>query len=142
MAGGKARVSLNGKVVLVTGGARRIGRGIALRLAMDGAKVAIHYQTSEAEARQTSDECGGAPLFRANLESVSEIERMFSEIDVRLGPLYGLVNNVFDARYSNYGTYVNLANANSIGNAINFTDARTITPAAPFAAYGGIKIKF
>ena len=98
MAGGKARVSLNGKVVLVTGGARRIGRGIALRLVMDGAKVAIHYQTSEAEARQTSDECGGAPLFRANLESVSEIERMFSEIDVRLGPLYGLVNNA--ARYT------------------------------------------
>ena len=56
--------------------------------------------------------------------------------------VYGLVNNVFDARYGTYGSYVNLVNANSIGNAITFTDGRSITPAAPFAAYGGVKFKF
>ncbi len=39
--------SLEGKVVLVTGAAKRIGRGIALRLAREGARVAIHYNTSE-----------------------------------------------------------------------------------------------
>ena len=59
-----------GMVVLVTGAAKRIGRGIALRLAEEGARVAIHYHLSEAEARKTAEECGGAPLFRANLESV------------------------------------------------------------------------
>ena len=85
--------SLSGKVVLVTGAAKRIGRGIALRLAREGARVAIHYSTSEAEAQKTALDCGGAELFRANLESVSEIETLFTEIDRRMGPLYGLVNN-------------------------------------------------
>ena len=63
--------SLKARVVLVTGAAKRIGRGIALRLAEEGARVAIHYFESEDEARQTAEECGGAPLFRANLESVA-----------------------------------------------------------------------
>ena len=85
--------SLRDKVVLVTGAAKRIGRGIALRLAREGARVAIHYGNSEAEARQTAAECGDAPLYRANLESVAEIERMFGEIAGSLGRLDGLVNN-------------------------------------------------
>lgn len=84
---------LSEKVVLVTGAAKRIGRGIALRLAKEGARVAIHYHRSEAEARRTAEECGDAPLFRANLESVQEIERMFAEVGDRLGRLDGLVNN-------------------------------------------------
>ncbi len=81
------------RVVLVTGAAKRIGRGIALRLSKEGYRVAIHYHSSEAEARATAAECGGAELFRANLESVPEIQAMFAEIDRRLGGLYGLVNN-------------------------------------------------
>jgi len=85
--------SLAGKVILVTGAARRIGRGIALRLAKEGARVAIHYGTSEAEARRTAEECGGAELFRANLERVDEIRRMFDDLQSRLGRLDGLVNN-------------------------------------------------
>jgi NAD(P)-dependent dehydrogenase (short-subunit alcohol dehydrogenase family) len=90
--------SLAGKVILVTGAARRIGRGIALRLAREGARVAIHYNTSEAEANETAERCGGAALFRANLEHVSEIQRMFAELEGRVGTLYGLVNNA--ARFS------------------------------------------
>src|ERR1017187_8199024 len=66
--------TLNGQTILVTGAAKRIGRGIALRLAEEGARVAIHYHHSETEARRTADECGGAELFRANLESVPEID--------------------------------------------------------------------
>ena len=85
--------SLTGKTILVTGGAKRIGRGIALRLAQEGARVAIHYHHSETEARRTAEECGGAELFRANLESVAEIERMFADVEQRLGRLDGLVNN-------------------------------------------------
>src|SRR5579883_944565 len=81
------------KVVLVTGSAKRIGRGIALRLAAEGARVAIHYERSEKEARQTADECGGAPIFRANLESVAEIQRLFGEVDAHFGRLDALVNN-------------------------------------------------
>src|ERR1019366_6782847 len=82
----------NAKTVLVTGGAKRIGRGIALRLFREGYRVAIHYQTSEQEAHATAEECGGAPLFQANLEKVDEIRRMFGEVEEQLGSLYVLVN--------------------------------------------------
>jgi NAD(P)-dependent dehydrogenase (short-subunit alcohol dehydrogenase family) len=88
------------KAVLVTGAAKRIGRGIAIHLAHRGFKVAIHYNTSEAEARQTAEECGGAELFQANLESVAEIRRMFADACERLGSLYGLVNNA--ARFTRF----------------------------------------
>jgi NAD(P)-dependent dehydrogenase (short-subunit alcohol dehydrogenase family) len=89
---------MKGEVILVTGAAKRIGRSIALRLAAEGARVAIHYNGSEREARATAEECGGAPIFRANLESVAEIRRMFGEVAGRFGRLDGLVNNA--ARYT------------------------------------------
>lgn len=91
---------LAGKVVLVTGAAKRIGRSIALRLAREGARVAIHYGASESEARRTAEECNGAELFQANLERVPEIERMFREVGERLGRLDGLVNNA--ARFTQF----------------------------------------
>jgi len=89
------------KTVLITGAAKRIGRGIALRLFKAGYRVAIHYSTSENEARATAAECGGAPLFRADLEKVDEIKRMFGEVEERLGTLYGLVNNAARFRRRN-----------------------------------------
>src|SRR6478672_11978897 len=92
--------NLAGKVVLVTGAAKRIGRGIALRLAREGARVVIHYDRSEAEAKRTAEECGGAELFRANLESVPQIQRMFADLEQRLGRLDGLVNNA--ARFTRF----------------------------------------
>jgi 3-oxoacyl-[acyl-carrier protein] reductase/pteridine reductase len=55
--------------------------------------VAIHYHQSEPEARRTAAEAGGAHVFRANLESVAEITRMFAELGERMGRLDGLVNN-------------------------------------------------
>jgi NAD(P)-dependent dehydrogenase (short-subunit alcohol dehydrogenase family) len=88
------------RTVLVTGGARRIGRGIALHLARQGFRVAIHYNSSEAEARAVAAACGGAELFQANLESVASIEAMFAEVDRRLGGLYALVNNA--ARFTGF----------------------------------------
>lgn len=81
------------KTVLITGAAKRIGRGIALRAFQAGYRVAIHYGNSEKDARETAEQCGSAPLFRANLESVDEIRRMFREVEERCGSLYGLVNN-------------------------------------------------
>jgi 3-oxoacyl-[acyl-carrier protein] reductase/pteridine reductase len=92
--------SLAGKVILVTGAAKRIGRGIALRLAAEGARVAIHYGRSEKEAMRTAEECGGAELFRANLESVAEIAAMFADLERRMGRLDGLVNNA--ARFTRF----------------------------------------
>src|SRR5579864_5180520 len=90
----------NAGTVLVTGAAKRIGRGIALRLFEAGYRVAIHYGSSEKEARETAEQCGSAPLFRANLERVEEIQRMFQDLESRAGPLYGLVNNAARFRRS------------------------------------------
>ena len=86
---------LSGKVILVTGAAKRIGRGIALRLAAEGARVLIHYGQSEEEARKL-----GMPMFRANLEKVSEIEEMFRRIEKQEGRLDALVNNA--ARFTRF----------------------------------------
>ncbi|MCX6608485.1 MAG: SDR family NAD(P)-dependent oxidoreductase [Acidobacteria bacterium] len=92
--------SLDGKVILVTGAAKRVGRAIALRLAREGARVAIHYSSSRAEAEQTAADCNGAELFRADLTKVPAIEAMFADIDRRLGRLDGLVNNA--ARFTKF----------------------------------------
>ena len=87
-------------IVLMTGAAKRIGRGIALRLARGGL-LGGHPLRPVAEAAQaTAAECGGAPLFQANLESVPEIIRMFAEVESRLGRLDGLVNNA--ARFTRF----------------------------------------
>lgn len=79
--------------VLVTGAAKRIGRAVALDLAQHGARVLIHYNESETEARQTALQCGDAPLYRANFEDVSEIRAMFDRIEHDHGKLDALVNN-------------------------------------------------
>lgn len=62
--------------------------------------------------------------------------------------IFGLVNNVFDRHYGIFGTFFNLEAGNSAASADKqlgdefFTNPRTITPAAPVAAYGGVKVKF
>lgn len=85
--------NLGNRVILVTGAAKRIGRGIAIRLSREGANVAIHYHGSESDARETSALCGFAPFFKANLERVSEIEDLFEQVVKRFGRIDGLVNN-------------------------------------------------
>ena len=93
MANPPSDAKLTGKVVLVTGAAKRVGRAIALRLAREGATVAIHYNESRADAERTAEECGAAELFQANLESVADIQRMFVDVGKKFGRLDGLVNN-------------------------------------------------
>lgn len=91
--------ALQNKVVLVTGAGKRIGREIALRLAREGAQLAIHYNQSDREAQRTADECGGnARPLQANLEDVAEISRMFDHVQTEFGRLDCLVNNA--ARFS------------------------------------------
>ena len=84
---------LDGRVILVTGGAVRIGRSIALHLAKHGARVAIHYGGSEAKASETAAECGGAPIFQADLTKVAEIETLFDRVQSHFGRIDALVNN-------------------------------------------------
>lgn len=84
--------TLEGKVVAVTGAAKRIGRCIALHLASRGAKIAVHYNTSKSDALATAAACGGQ-AFRADLANVAEIRRLFGEIETAFGRLDCLVNN-------------------------------------------------
>src|ERR1700759_960180 len=86
-------VPLDGRVILVTGGAVRVGRSIALHLAKHGARVAIHYGGSEQKARATAAECGNAPIFQADLTKVAEIESLFERAHNHFGRLDALVNN-------------------------------------------------
>src|SRR5205807_1472804 len=51
---------------LVTGAAKRVGRAIALELGRAGARVAVHYRTSRAEAEATAAQLGGAPLVQGD----------------------------------------------------------------------------
>ncbi|MFH1680663.1 MAG: SDR family oxidoreductase [Candidatus Eisenbacteria bacterium] len=85
---------LSGRVALVTGSARRIGRTIALRLAREGARVAVHCNESVADAEETARAAGnGARVFRADLRSIGEIRRLAAEVADRMGRIDCLVNN-------------------------------------------------
>jgi len=64
-----------------------------LRLASEGARVAIHYNESEEEARKTAKECGNATIYRANLTKIGEIEALFEQVSRDYGRIDGLVNN-------------------------------------------------
>lgn len=80
---------LEGKTALVTGGSRGIGRGIALRLAADGALVAVHYGSSEAAARETVEtirSSGGQALaIRAELGVVGDAAALYAAFDAGMG---------------------------------------------------------
>jgi 3-oxoacyl-[acyl-carrier protein] reductase/pteridine reductase len=86
--------------VLITGAGKRIGRVIAIELYRKGFEVAIHCNHSWAEAQAVAKECGGAPVFAANLASVTEIQRLFSEVRSQFGVLDCLVNNA--ARFTRF----------------------------------------
>ena len=86
-----------GKVALVTGAGVRVGKVIARRLADAGARIAVHYRSSEPEARQLADEinaCGGeADLFRADLTDRAQVESLVTAVVDRFGALDILVNS-------------------------------------------------
>jgi len=86
-------VSSEGRRVLVTGSAKRIGRVIALELSKRGFRVAIHYNHSQADAEQVARECHDAPLFQADLARVTEMRALFQQVREKFGPLDCLVNN-------------------------------------------------
>ena len=75
---------LSGKVALVTGAGRGIGREIALRLARDGADIVAHYAASKAGAEQTVAEIAAmgrkAVAYRADIAQRSEVVAMFAGI--------------------------------------------------------------
>ncbi|MFN8419325.1 MAG: SDR family oxidoreductase [Anaerolineae bacterium] len=90
-------ISLNDKVALVTGSARRVGRAIALELAAQGMHVVIHHNHSDEEAKSVAAEARKlgvkAAIVRADLGKPKEIAALFQKIEKRFGRLDVLVNS-------------------------------------------------
>ena len=88
---------LAGKVALVTGAGRGIGREIALRLARDGASIIAHYAHSKAGAEEVVAEIeamgGTAVAYQADIAKRAEVKAMFALIDKHPGRLDIVVNN-------------------------------------------------
>jgi pteridine reductase len=87
---------LAGRVALVTGAGKRLGRAVALRLAREGADVAVHYGKSEAEAREVVGEIEKmgrrAAAFSAELTDVAAIQKLVQSVASRFARLDILVN--------------------------------------------------
>ena len=89
--------NLHSKTALVTGASRGIGRAIALKLASQGARVGVHFNSGENEARKVLEEIeeSGAKgvLFGANLSNVEAAKKLANEVEMEFGKLDILVNN-------------------------------------------------
>lgn len=149
------------KTALITGAAKRVGRAMALHLASQGWNIAIHYNTSEPEARQFCDELTGNypnqrfELFKADLNLPEEVELLIPQVILQMGSLDLLINNasVFEPvklGETTTGFFDRQMNVNfkapfillrdfaqllHSGVIVNFVDTRIVTNQSNFAAY-------
>lgn len=90
-------MTLNGRVALVTGGARRVGREIALALAARGAHIVLSYRTSRDEARATAktiEQSGVEALaVRADLSRAADVRALIAQVKRTFGRLDILINS-------------------------------------------------
>jgi 3-oxoacyl-[acyl-carrier protein] reductase len=87
-------VDLSGKVALVTGASRGIGKAIGSKLAGAGAKVAVADVMDLTEIQAAADEIGGGAIaVSADVTTPEQVDAAVSEIEERLGPIDVLVNN-------------------------------------------------
>ncbi|MEC0307224.1 SDR family oxidoreductase [Paenibacillus lautus] len=156
--------SLSGKVAIVTGGSRGIGREIAERLAENGAKVVVNYASSPAKAEEVVSAIkqggGEARAIQADISQVAAIERLFSETIEAYGGIDILVNNAgimttkpiaamteedFDQQFAINvkGTYFAIQRAfhhmNSGGRIINFSTSVAGQMFPAYSVYAGTK---
>jgi pteridine reductase len=98
---------LHGRVALVTGAGKRLGRAIALRLADEGADIAIHYGKSQADAREVVAEIVArgrrAVAFQANLTAIPEITALFASVTKEFGRLDILINTAANFLETKFG---------------------------------------
>ncbi len=88
---------MEGRVALVTGGGRGIGRSIAARLGEGGARVAISYRSNDAAAKEAAElvrkagaEC---ETFKGDVASAKDVEALLKSVGEAFGPVEILVNN-------------------------------------------------
>ncbi len=88
---------LDGRVALITGAGRGLGKGMALGFADEGAQVAVHYLTSRAGAQDAVDTIrkrgGKAEAFQAELTDAGQVDRLVTEVRRTFGRIDILVNN-------------------------------------------------
>lgn len=94
--------NLNGKVALVTGASRGIGRAIAVALAEAGAEIAVNFVSHAAEAAEVEAQILGkgrkCVTIQADVARAEEVARLVSSAENELGPIDILVNNAGIAR--------------------------------------------
>lgn len=92
-----AELELAGRVALVTGGGRGIGRAIALAMARSGAHVAVNYLHTAEGADATAEACRAAGVrsvtARADVSSKAAVQSMVETVERSLGPIDIVVNN-------------------------------------------------
>jgi 3-oxoacyl-[acyl-carrier protein] reductase len=86
-----------GRVAIVTGGGRGIGRSVAVRLAQEGANVAISYRSNDAAAEETAEAVRGAgvecEVFKGDVASPEDVQALFKGVGDAFGRVDILVNN-------------------------------------------------
>ena len=147
MGSDKSSGRLDGRVALVTGAARGIGRAICERLAADGAAVAVNYwaegRAAEAEAVAAGirNRGGAAMTVRADVSDARHVTRMVREVAEALGPVTILVNNAALTRVHGPWTDIDEMAWDRVmdGNAKSiFLCCRAVHPSMVEAAWGRI----
>jgi 3-oxoacyl-[acyl-carrier protein] reductase len=100
-------MSLRDRVALVTGGSRGIGRGIAVRLAQDGARIAIAYRSNKTAAQQTlrqlQTDGADCVAVETDINDPALADQLVKTVVERFGRLDLVVNNVGDFRWGTLG---------------------------------------
>lgn len=88
------KISLKGKVALVTGGSRGIGEGICKALGESEATVAIHFNQNESRAEALAAQIRhGSKAFQADLSNTASVTNLFKQVEGHYGKVDVLVNN-------------------------------------------------
>ena len=147
------------KTIFVTGGAKRIGRAISVRLADAGFQVVVHYRYSSEEAIETvrliEEKGGSAACVEADLGNISDVENLLESASKAIGtPITGIINNAsfyLHDRLDNMNPKVwaehmqvnvfapliltNSLSSNTGGWIVNILDYKIASPNADFLSY-------